>query len=846
MHSPTLMLVLTILLAMMTCVLFAAWMFNPRVAGIREWFIGYVAALINLLNFIFKPVTLPLVDLFITQTCLVATGIFAYRGVVFFVGKQSYPIKTSLLTLVGVLGATSYYLLVEPNLTARFAIGSVATGVFLTMAGLLMLQTSSRDFPARILFGGALLFHGVFMFVRPFLVTAPNKELLFADLSFGLSQLILVEQVVVSVLFTLGIVMMINERISHELNIRADRDFLTNMLNRGAFIRQLQKSVSFSMRSSSPLTLMVLDVDHFKSINDQFGHSAGDLALVQFAKVINDTIRAEDTAGRLGGEEFAILLPNTTLDSAMSIAERLRQNVADTTILSEEKSIRLNVSIGVASLSSSDSLEALISRADHAMYAAKLAGRNRVERESVVRPNQSQNVAVPLNDRLEMHCDSAPPIGDAKKGKSQVKETGLVALLNRFLNAGVTESLSLLDRNAVITTNTGILIAQGTNLLLLLGTPLLFNRFEWFPTMVILFAIGLYEFSHWQIVCQRYFAARLTFSIGLVLVVTTLAIYFGTASQLHFLFVPIGIGSLMVWPNRRFAQFVFAFVAFSAFAALSLFASSTGILNQAPIFRAGYVDVINTLLAFLITYIVVLSLVLTAERLQILLESARQVAATRADVRETQMLNALNALALARDNETGNHILRTQFYVKTLAERLMLMGHYSGQMTPTMVDLLFGAAPLHDVGKIGIPDKILLKPGKLDDDEWKVMQTHTLIGESVLQAAMAKDYVEPQDQVADVLNLAIKIAGGHHEHWDGSGYPRGLQGEQIPLGARIMSVADAYDALISKRPYKSAWSHERAFEEIVNQGGVKFDPLVITAFRLEKDRFREIALSLVD
>ena len=129
----------------------------------------------------------------------------------------------------------------------------------------------------------------------------------------------------------------------------------------------------------TPLTLMILDIDHFKSINDQFGHSVGDLALIEFAKVIDSTIRKEDTAGRLGGEEFAILLPNTNMDAAVNMAERLRQRVASATIMHEEGSVNLSVSIGVSSLSSADDLEALIGRADRAMYAAKSAGRNRVQ-----------------------------------------------------------------------------------------------------------------------------------------------------------------------------------------------------------------------------------------------------------------------------------------------------------------------------------------------------------------------------------------------------------------------------------------------------------------------------------
>lgn len=381
MHSPTLLLVLMILVALMTCVLFATWMLNPRIGGLREWFLGYVSALINILNFIIKPQIPPLVDLLITQTCLVATGILACWGAYRFVGKKHFPIKVSLATLLIVLSASVYYLLVQPNPAARFTISSLTTGIFLLAAALVMFQSAGREFPARILFGIALLIHGAFMFLRSFLLSVPSKELLFSDLSFGWSQLILMEQILVAVLFTLGVVMMVNERISLELNVRADRDFLTNLFNRGAFIRQLKKSVSFCLRTQSPLTLMILDIDHFKSINDQFGHSAGDQALVEFAKVINGTIRNEDIAGRLGGEEFAILLPNTNLEAAMLIAERLRLNVAQATVMHEQWQIDLKVSIGVSSLSGADDVEAFISRADRAMYAAKSAGRNRVERE---------------------------------------------------------------------------------------------------------------------------------------------------------------------------------------------------------------------------------------------------------------------------------------------------------------------------------------------------------------------------------------------------------------------------------------------------------------------------------
>jgi HD-GYP domain-containing protein (c-di-GMP phosphodiesterase class II) len=208
----------------------------------------------------------------------------------------------------------------------------------------------------------------------------------------------------------------------------------------------------------------------------------------------------------------------------------------------------------------------------------------------------------------------------------------------------------------------------------------------------------------------------------------------------------------------------------------------------------------------------------------------------RANTREEQLLSSLNALAMARDNETGNHILRTQHYVKVLALRLRAMNQYTAELSDADIELLFNAAPLHDLGKIGIPDAILLKPGSLTEDEWTVMKTHTTIGEQVLSAADAKHEIKN-----DVIEKAIMIAGGHHEKWNGKGYPRGLVGEQIPLPARIMSLADMYDALVSERIYKKGWSHDEAVLEILSKREIQFDPVVVDAFLLEAENFKAIA-----
>jgi HD-GYP domain-containing protein (c-di-GMP phosphodiesterase class II) len=213
----------------------------------------------------------------------------------------------------------------------------------------------------------------------------------------------------------------------------------------------------------------------------------------------------------------------------------------------------------------------------------------------------------------------------------------------------------------------------------------------------------------------------------------------------------------------------------------------------------------------------------------------------KAQALESQMLSSLNALAKARDNETGNHIIRTQLYVKNLALRLRKMGYYESELSDKIIDLLYKAAPLHDIGKVGIPDDILLKPGRLSDDEWQIMKTHTTIGEAVLSSAET----EFKDEDG-VIAKALKIAGGHHEKWDGSGYPRGLSGTEIPLAARIMSVADIYDALVSERVYKKGWTHREAIQEIIRHQGTYFDPLIVEAFIAEQDQFQEIAEQFKD
>ena len=225
----------------------------------------------------------------------------------------------------------------------------------------------------------------------------------------------------------------------------------------------------------------------------------------------------------------------------------------------------------------------------------------------------------------------------------------------------------------------------------------------------------------------------------------------------------------------------------------------------------------------------------TNQMIKALAERTRELSITR----DASILG-LASLAETRDNETGGHILRTQNYVRVLAEYLSTQEKYRAELDPDTIDLLHKSAPLHDVGKVGIPDSILLKPGKLTDEEFEIMKGHAQIGADALEVA------EAQLGSNSFLQIAREISLTHHEKWDGRGYPNGLKGEEIPISGRLMALADVYDALTSKRVYKPAFSHEKARSIILEGNGSHFDPAVIDAFLAMEQTFIDIAATYTD
>ncbi|MFZ6871027.1 response regulator [Undibacterium sp. Di27W] len=200
------------------------------------------------------------------------------------------------------------------------------------------------------------------------------------------------------------------------------------------------------------------------------------------------------------------------------------------------------------------------------------------------------------------------------------------------------------------------------------------------------------------------------------------------------------------------------------------------------------------------------------------------------------IIMAMASLAETRDNETGNHIRRTQNYVAALARKLKHHARFSNDLTDENIELLYKSAPLHDIGKVGIPDNILLKPDKLTSEEFEVMKLHTVYGRETIISV--EKYLGESNEF---LRFAREITYSHQEKWDGSGYPENLVGDAIPLSARLMAVADVYDALISRRVYKPAFSHEEAISIMRKGHGTHFDPDILDAFLQITDEFNQIA-----
>jgi len=216
-------------------------------------------------------------------------------------------------------------------------------------------------------------------------------------------------------------------------------------------------------------------------------------------------------------------------------------------------------------------------------------------------------------------------------------------------------------------------------------------------------------------------------------------------------------------------------------------------------------------------------------------DQVKQIAAA-----ELATIFALSKLSESKDPDTGAHLERMREYCKILAQQLSRQTRFQSIINSEFITSIYAASPLHDIGKVGIPDHILMKPGKLDSAEWEVMKLHPQIGADTLRAVLKQFPNNP------ILQTGVEIAESHHERWDGTGYPHQLKGEDIPIAARILALADVYDALTSQRCYKEAFAHDRCRQLIIEGKGTHFDPLIVDAYLEVENEFIRIRAEYQD
>lgn len=251
-------------------------------------------------------------------------------------------------------------------------------------------------------------------------------------------------------------------------------------------------------------------------------------------------------------------------------------------------------------------------------------------------------------------------------------------------------------------------------------------------------------------------------------------------------------------------------------------------------FQAGALDYITKPISIPVL-LARLKTQLTASEQRLALEQLVQERTDELERTKDAIVYSMGQMAEMRDKETGDHLLRTRDYVALLALKMARLPRYRSTLTPRLIKAFERAAPLHDIGKVAIPDKILLKPGKLSPQEWEIMQTHAEHGKITIESA------EEKIGTTLFIQVAKDIAYCHHEKWDGSGYPQGIAGEEIPLSARLMALADVYDALTTERPYKKIFSHDAATEMITQQRGGHFDPDITDCFEQINQEFNTIS-----
>lgn len=381
-HSPTLLLIAALLTALVTTVLYAVWSFNRNIPGLRLWMVSFLLGSVFSVSLLVRDSFPEVVAVVISQGSVSLAAYLCLMASRMYMGRRPFSHWYAVVGIGALMVASVYFTVVQPHLGMRFVFAGLGVGICFLLTARTMADGGVRRVPARYLFALVAGLHGLFLLLRPALFklapVAPGG-LPDAGLVTLVSQFVLLEAIVAVVLLGFGALMLANEFITSELRHLAEMDPLTNVFNRRAFLTLLDKAISAAQRTGTAVPVLVMDLDHFKNINDTWGHRAGDDVLRHFVMLAHRCLRKEDVMGRLGGEEFAIFLPNASAAGALAVAERLRALVEAQPVATGPQSIPLTVSVGVTLCAHGDAAGAALQRADEAMYLAKERGRNRVE-----------------------------------------------------------------------------------------------------------------------------------------------------------------------------------------------------------------------------------------------------------------------------------------------------------------------------------------------------------------------------------------------------------------------------------------------------------------------------------
>lgn len=379
MHSPTLIILLAILLGIMALTQLGSWYFGRRLSALLYWAGAFFAAFLSALNFLTRAYQPAIVMVLSTQVTQFLTAYLMLMGVRSYMGLKPWPVRYGLLIIALLVIVATFFTLIEENPALRIVISSLLTGTLFALCASTIVKGDIHQYPARYIFALPCAIHTVFVAVRIGHIYQADGQVIDLVQGSTIPPFLILESIISLVLMGFANLMLVSETITRELRTLAEIDHLTGTFNRRSFLNLLDKAASAAKRRQTDLSVLLIDLDHFKQVNDSYGHGVGDEVLCHFVAIASSCLRSEDVLGRLGGEEFAALLPGTCMADAQLIAERLRSKVAEHASPSSRGQIPLTISIGIAQCLPEEEPESTLHRADQAMYRAKESGRNRVE-----------------------------------------------------------------------------------------------------------------------------------------------------------------------------------------------------------------------------------------------------------------------------------------------------------------------------------------------------------------------------------------------------------------------------------------------------------------------------------